>query len=180
MGYVNDVNEETRIAVLCSLSVLDTAEDENLNRIVSLARHIFNVPVAFIALIDEERQWFKSIQGLDLRETKREDSFCTVTIQKDEVMEVLDAANHDFFKNNPYVVGEPGIRYYMGAPITVSGARIGTLCVMGFEPREEASAAKKEILVELAAVAAREISVQQLLREAIPHVVEAVAADKQP
>ena len=38
--------------------------------------------------------------------------------------------------SNPFVTGWPGVRFYAGAPITVRGQRIGTLCVLGTEARD--------------------------------------------
>lgn len=73
--------------------------------------------------------------------------------------------------NNPYVVGEPYIRHYMGAPITVAGFRIGALCIMDVKAHEKRSKNEREILCNLADVVAREIYLQHLLREAIPAVL---------
>ena len=169
----SDELDEKRVAYLCSLAILDTGDDENLDRIVDVCRHVFGMPVSYIALIDEDRQWFKSVRGLELREIDREDSFCTVTIESDEVMEVTDATKHPRFAQNPFVTGKPNIRYYLGAPISISGYRVGTLCAVDFEAREPATVEEKEIISDLAKIVAREIYVQHLIRETIPIVVKA-------
>ena len=41
---------------------------------------IFHVPIAIVSLVDTERQWFKSIQGLPVSETSRKTSFCAWTL----------------------------------------------------------------------------------------------------
>ena len=175
MTYQDEPSEEMRVAFLRSLTILDTAQDINLDRIVTLCRQIFDVPVADISLIDKDRQWLKSEQGLGISETPRKDSFCTITIEEDRVFEVSDATLDPLVQDNPYVTGKPHIRHYMGAPITIAGFRIGALCIMDFKPHKKRSKNERDILCGLADVVAREIYLQHLLREAIP-VVLSVAA----
>lgn len=70
-------NEETRLASLRSLSILDTPPEERFDRLTRLASRIFNVPIALVSLVDSERQWFKSNQGLEGgTEGPRTESFC--------------------------------------------------------------------------------------------------------
>jgi hypothetical protein len=173
MTYQKEPTEEMRVAFLRSLTILDTAHDINLDRIVTLCRQIFDVPVAEISLIDEDRQWLKSVQGLDVSETPREHSFCTITIEEDRVFEVSDTLLDPLVSDNPYVVGEPHIRYYMGAPINIAGFRIGALCILDFKPHEKRTKRERDILSGLADVVAREIYLQHLLRESLPLVLGA-------
>ena len=175
MTYQSNSEDQIRVEFLRSLHILDTAPDENLDRIVKLAQNIFDAPVADISLIDEDRQWFKSVQGLDVEETSREDSFCNTTIAKDAIFEVPNAIEHQIFKKNRYVIGKPFIRYYMGAPIVISGFRIGALCIMDVEARKPATPKQRENLSNLAAMASREIYLQHLLREAIPSILVAAS-----
>lgn len=171
MTYSKKVDESERVQFLRSLHILDTAPDIHLDRVVTLCRNIFDVPMADISLIDEDRQWFKSMQGFEVEETKRKDSFCSVTIETDGILEIPNTTEHPQFKSNPYVLGEPNIRYYMGAPITISGFRIGALCILDSEPRSPASPKSREILLDLAAIVSREIYLKHLLREAIPSII---------
>ena len=165
-----------RVEFLRSLTVLDTAPDKNLDRIVNLACLAFEVPVAVISLIDEDRQWIKSAHGLSIIETPREESICNKTIESDELFEAPDATQHPLIRDNPFVTKSPNIRYYMGAPIKISGFRIGALCVLDFKPREPMTQVQREVMKSLADVAAREIYVQHLLREALPLVVNAAVS----
>src|SRR5207249_11994446 len=52
-------DEERRIASLRELKILDTEPEERFDRITRLAAALFNVPMAVISLVDEDRQWFK-------------------------------------------------------------------------------------------------------------------------
>ncbi|RYE21311.1 MAG: PAS domain S-box protein, partial [Sphingobacteriales bacterium] len=102
-----------------------------------LASYICNVPIALISLIDSERQWFKSKVGLDAIETPRVDAFCNHTILGDDILEITNAADDDTFRDNKFVVNEPNVRFYAGAPlIDPDGHRLGSLCVIDNVPRK--------------------------------------------
>ena len=53
-------SEVSRLAVLFTLGILDTPNSEKFDRITRIAKRTFNVPIALISLVDENRQWFKS------------------------------------------------------------------------------------------------------------------------
>lgn len=130
-------DEDIRIDALRRLGILDTSFDERFDRLTRLAKHLFGVPIALVSLVDEDRQWFKSCQGLDASETPRDISFCGHAILGDDVFLIQDAALDTRFHDNPLVIGEPHIRFYAGCPLTVTGGnKIGTLCVIDRKPRE--------------------------------------------
>lgn len=130
------LDEARRLAALRSLGLLDTRAEERFDRITRLAQRLFGVPIALVSLVDEERQWFKSHQGLETRETSRASSFCAHAIHGPEVFQVTDASLDSRFVDNPLVTGEPNIRFYAGAPIAgPDGSRLGTLCVIDRTPR---------------------------------------------
>ena len=94
------------------------------------------MPIAVITLVDAERQWFKAKVGTEVCETGRDVSFCAHAILHDDIMVVPDAAADARFVDNPLVTGEPHIRFYAGAPLTLaSGLRLGTLCLIDRAPR---------------------------------------------
>ena len=128
--------EDARLAALRQCRMLDTAPDADFDDITRLAAHVCGVPIAAVSLIDTERQWFKSILGLDTRETPRDVAFCAHTILQPNVLEVPDAWTDERFADNPLVTGDPNIRFYAGAPlITSDGHALGSLCVIDRVPR---------------------------------------------
>jgi len=129
-------NEETRLNKLRSLNILDTPSEERFDRLTRLAKRMFNVPIALVSLIDENRQWFKSCQGLSVSETPRDISFCGHAILDDEIFMVTDTIKDERFADNPLVLGEPHIRFYAGCPLrSEDGSRLGTLCIIDQIPR---------------------------------------------
>ncbi len=129
-------NEKERLAFLKQLRVLDTPIEERFERITRIVCRSLDVPIAAVSLVDEDRQWFKSIQGLDARETGRDVAFCAHAILDEGPFIVTDAAEDSRFADNPLVRAGPGIRFYAGCPITLgNGFRVGTLCAIDDKPR---------------------------------------------
>ncbi len=126
-----------RLAALDGLQILDTPPEAAFDALTRLAADRFDVPIALISLVDDHRQWFKSRVGLQATETPREHAFCAHAIaQPGEVMMVPDATQDARFAGNPLVTGDPGIRFYAGAPlVTSTGHALGTLCVIDSRPR---------------------------------------------
>lgn len=129
-------DENERLAALRALALLDTPPEARFDRITRLACRLFRVPIALVSLVDRERQWFKSKQGLDASETARDISFCGHAIHAADLYQIEDARADARFCDNPLVSGAPGIRFYAGAPLaTAGGYRIGTLCLIDHRPR---------------------------------------------
>ncbi len=129
-------NEHARLLGLRSCGLLDTPSEPAFDNLTALACRVCGAPIAIVSLIDEGRQWFKSVVGLDVRETPREQAFCAWAILGDDIMVVPDARGDPRFEDNPLVTGSPGMRFYAGVPLRLStGAKLGTLCVIDTRPR---------------------------------------------
>lgn len=131
-------SEEQRIARLLGFEILDTGNDPRLDRLTRLASIICDVPAAMISLIDRNRQWFKSVYGLPIRETPRDISFCAHAIMDPErIFVVPDTTKDPRFATNPLVTESPYIRFYAGAPlVTEDRIPIGTFCVVDYKPKQ--------------------------------------------
>ncbi|HEY1227890.1 MAG TPA: GAF domain-containing protein, partial [Ramlibacter sp.] len=129
-------DEAQRLLDLCRLELLDTAPEARFDRITRTAARLFGVPTALITLVDAERQWFKSRQGLQAESTPRRVSFCGHAVLQEGPLVVPDAKADPRFADNPLVTGEPHVRFYAGMPLHGSaGYRVGSLCVIDQVPR---------------------------------------------
>jgi len=129
-------DERERLAALMRYDVLDTPREADFDAIAELASQICGMPIAVVNLIGEGRQFFKAEVGLGVRETPLATSFCGHAILAEDFMMVPDATRDARFDGNPLVTGDPGLRFYAGALLkTPEGLPLGTLCVLGYEPR---------------------------------------------
>ncbi|HSP06582.1 MAG TPA: PAS domain S-box protein, partial [Acidobacteriota bacterium] len=164
-------DEARRLQALQDLKILDTPPEERFDRITRLAARLFSVPVAYISLVDKDRQWFKSKLGLTIPQTPREISFCGHAILSDEAFVVPDARADERFRDNPLVTGDANVRFYAGIPLrAANGSRVGTLCLVDrqprrFDPPDEAMLRDLATIVEEELRSTRLREAAKLLRE---------------
>ena len=131
-------NEEIRISSLRSLNILDTQPEERFDRLTRLAKRLFGVSFAMVNMVDMNRLWCKSSQGIDLEtfEYSRATSFCGHAILGDDIFVIPDALMDQRFLDNPFVLGDPKVRFYAGIPLVIAnGCKVGTLCLVDRDPR---------------------------------------------
>lgn len=132
----SDAIERQRLAALDRLGIIDTPPEERFERLTRIARQYYQVKTALFSILDAERQWFKSRQGLDFGESPRSVAFCDYAIRQDKIFVVEDATRDPRFRKNPFVTGAPHIRFYAGMPVREpTGFKIGTLCIIDDRPR---------------------------------------------
>ena len=151
-----------------------------------MAKRLFDVDICLVSLVDSDRQWFKSKQGLDACQTPREVSFCGHAILHERAFIVEDAHADERFADNPLVTGNPNVRFYAGYPVHgPDGQRIGTLCLIDKEPRGF-SAVEEQTLKDFAALvddelaSAAKINVDELTKIANRRGLQQVASHLLP
>ena len=134
-------NDAERIDSLRSLEILDKEPGGYLNNLVQIIARAFNMPIALISLVDEERVFFAANKGMpDTQNVSRGLSLCSLAILDDHPTIFRDTLKEPCLLANPLVAGKFGLRFYAGAPLkTASGFNIGTVCVIDKEPREFSS-----------------------------------------
>lgn len=130
-------DEEERLAAVHKMAILDTEPEERFDAITKEAVWKLHVPISTIAILDKDREWFKSCQGLDEKEGERAISFCGHTLLASSIFIVEDTLKDPRFADNPMVTGYPFIRFYAGIALLdhKTGKAVGVFCVKDTKPR---------------------------------------------
>ena len=155
--------EAERLMDLLSLKLLDTAPENRFDRITRLAADFFHVPIAYVGLMESDRQWLKSSVGGCPTQTARSMTICQYTIQMDEPLIIPDMTVHPISRGHPSVVGEPHARFYAGVPLAgPRGHKVGTFCLVDLAPRKF-DEKDVESLIAFAALVEREINLHEII-----------------
>lgn len=128
--------ETARLAALRRYEILDTPPDGSFDHVAAVAARLFDVPIAIVSLVDEDRIWFKAHHGLDVEQIDRSPGLCASAILQTDPYVLTDASCDPRSLANPLVAGEFGLRFYVAAPLrTRDGHNLGTLCVIDRRPR---------------------------------------------
>ena len=117
--------ETERLAALRRYAILDSAPDPMLDRIVRFAAKQFKMPIALVSLVDQDRQWFQSVCGLNAKETGRDVAFCGHAILQDEVLSFQMPARTGALPRIPWL---PVNRTSASTPAVPSKARAECWC----------------------------------------------------
>jgi diguanylate cyclase (GGDEF)-like protein len=151
-----------QIANIHTLDLFYTPLEERFERITRVARRALQVPVAAITLLNDEKQWFKSAAGWGIAELPRDASFCRFTLEANELVAIPDTLADPRTSASSLVVSAPRFRAYAGFPLSDEhGVVSGTFCVFDIKPREF-SQADRQTIVDLGAMAQRELYSDQL------------------
>lgn len=158
------VDEAARLEALHEYDILDTPPEGSFDNITRLAKLIFGTSMSSLSLIDKDRQWLKSSHGMANKEVPRSISFCAHAIATNGPTVVLDTLQDERFRDNPLVVGDPGLRFYAGMPlVTTANANLGALCVLDTSPRPDGvSAEHLDALYALSRMAVDAIELRRL------------------
>ena len=151
-------NEDVRLCAVIGLKLLDTKAEKRFDVITKKATEIFKVPISTITIVDKDREWYKSKQGMEDAEGPRNISFCGHALMQEDILIIEDTLKNDDFKDNPYVTNK-GIRFYAGKSLYAKNSRVpvGVFCIKDYAPRTM-SIADINSFLELAKLAEQELN----------------------
>ncbi len=154
-------NEKDRLAAVSQLGILDTKPEERFDKITKEAQERFQVPISSIAIIDADREWFKSCQGITTTEGPRTTSFCGHALSSNYIYIVEDTKLDPNFADNPQVINKPFIRFYAGVALHdhKSNLPVGVFCIKDIKPRK-LSAEDISAILDFAKRAEEELNVR--------------------
>ena len=152
-------NEKGRIKAVEELGILDTEPEERFDKLTKEAIEKLKMPISTISIIDSNREWYKSCQGIKDKEGERKVSFCGHAIFATNMFVVEDTLKDIRFFNNPTVIGYPFIRFYAGVTLLDKRTRfpVGVFCVKDTKPRK-LSLEETAIIMDIAERAEKEIN----------------------
>lgn len=165
----NYLNDEKRLEALRASRLLDSPPEEAFDRLTRLASRLLNAPVALVSLVDDRRQYFKSLVGLPApvereRQTPLSHSFCQYVVNEREMLVVEDAREHPILRGNG-AIEDLNVVAYAGAPLTDrSGHTLGSFCVIHPTPHQW-SDEELEILADLAESVSAAMELRRLARD---------------
>jgi PAS domain S-box-containing protein len=159
--------ESARLAALSSYAIVDSDPEEAFDRITRIVSSVLETPMAFVTFVESGRVWFKSAHGSTLKECERTGAFCAMTIAQKAPLIIEDTTRDIRFQNNPFVLGQAGIRFYAGAPLrTPNNNNIGSLCVFDTNPRKFGEKEQK-FLEDMAALVVDELELRRATHEVL-------------
>ena len=168
------IGEAARLRALEDLYILDSGHDERFDRVARLVQAHFGMPVVRISFVDAERTWFKACIGMTAPQAPRQISICSHTILSDDVLVIHNLSKHPIFRESPQVTGGPQFRFYAGAPIVLDdGHRVGSVCLMDYEAREEFDDRDEAILKDFASIVVHELTLHRQIAVADLKLAEA-------
>lgn len=132
-----DGSRSARAALVAALDIVDAPPAERFERIVRIARDLFDVRFSYVNLLDDTllHTLTPNVPG-EAVAGPLEWSFCQLTVQRPGPTVVPDTTADPRTADLPGVASR-GIRFYAGVPLTMPGdLAIGSLCLMDVEPRE--------------------------------------------
>ncbi|GDY68735.1 hypothetical protein SAV14893_081280 [Streptomyces avermitilis] len=116
--------EAARMAAVRRYDILDTPPDGAYDRVAALAARLFEVPVATVTIVDEDRIWFKAAHGLEgVSEIARDPGLCASAVLTDDTTVIPDTLLDPVACSNPLVAGPMG---YGSTPPLRSSPPTGT------------------------------------------------------
>lgn len=172
----------SRLAALQATGLLDAPTTEALDRLTRLAARMLDVPVAFLSLVDRERDFYLSHSGFsgevaDTRELRGE-TFCHFGLVGDGPVVIDDTRLKPEHRAVP-TVESLGVAAYLGIPIEMGTSEVlGSFCAIDFKPRQW-SERDLDILNGLAGVAQAELRLLMMLGESVRGSEAAEAARRE-
>ena len=169
-GSPSLVDDPARLAALRDTGLLDSGAEECFDRFTRLAREILRADVSLVSLVDGDRQYFKSQDGLEgefaeAGQTPLSHSFCRFAVETGEPF-VVDDVDADERVAGSLAPRDLHFGAYAGVPLTLpTGHTLGAFCVLTAEPRAWTEQDLR-VMTGLASAVLTEIELRQALVEA--------------
>ena len=160
-------DEAERLVTLHRYADTSCLHEPVFDGFIDLAARIFNVPIAFIALVDADEVLYKHNNGLpQLARQPRAAAVCALTVRHNNALVFSDLAQQSqqaqLTEAAAQVIQDNRIRFYASVPLRMPDQRpIGTLCLVGYQPRPFGPE-EQRVLEQLAQLVEQTLVIRQL------------------
>ena len=147
------------------LSLRDTVDDPALDRVSRLASRLFNVPYAFVSLVDRGRLWCRARHGHISQYLDPAEDLARIALKADGILQIPDTRNDPLTGDHVMVRGAFGLRFYAAVPLrTPERQAIGVLALLDTRPRS-LKGDELILLDDLAAILVEQMSLRLTSRQ---------------
>jgi GAF domain-containing protein len=162
------VHDAARLDALRASGLLDSAVEEQFDRLTRLASKLLRAPATFFSLVDADRDFYKSCFGFpEPLASGREltgATFCHYSLVSDGALVIPDTRADPVYARVP-TVESLGVAAYLGVPVRAPGGEVlGSFCAIDFTPRAW-TPLEIDTMKELATSAEREVAIRHWMRE---------------
>lgn len=123
-----------RLDAVAKSGLMDAAERNRLDELISRAAAQLKTPMAFVSILDDHRLVLAGAFGLEgelaaTRETTPEASYCQYVVGLDDVLVINDSQDDALVSEHPATLSGQ-VRSYLGVPVRVRDHCIGSFCVV--------------------------------------------------
>jgi GAF domain-containing protein len=146
--------DPARLQEIVDLDLADEDLGPELGELAAEASARLRTPMALVSIVLDEAQSFAGQHGVPddlaaLGGSPVEWSYCQHTVHRSAPFAVEETTGHALVGDTPHTTRH-GVRCYLGVPlVTGAGHAVGTICVLGTEPRPWTDA-DLDVLEELA------------------------------
>lgn len=165
--------DRARLGALHSLGLLDAPAEEDFDRLTRLAARTLKAPVAFISMLDTDRDFYLSQVGFGEATARTRvamgRTLCHFSLVNRQTMAISDARLDPQLSHVPSVA-QGRVKAYLGVPLFLGdGAMVGNFCVIDPEPHDW-SEEDIESIRTFADSVERELRLREALRIAQHHL----------
>lgn len=128
--------ESERANALRATQLLDSHAEEAFEALVGAVAQLLELPVALVALVDEDRQWFKARIGVASDEDARAIASASLALSQSGPFVIVDASDDPRARERELVGAPLHLRFIAGIALRwPTGELLGTLTVADRRPR---------------------------------------------
>jgi EAL domain-containing protein (putative c-di-GMP-specific phosphodiesterase class I) len=163
IGKMDWQGEDARLTALAATGILDSAPEPSFDAITRLTAEYFKADTVLLDFADESRVWIKSYWGEPVRELPRRHSVFEMVLAEDGPVVVPDVSKHPDIAGDRLTIRRLEVASFASAPVrSGEGSILGTLTVLGCQPRRGMAVEELRMLESLAEIVTSQLELRRM------------------